>query len=244
MALTSSRIESFVAIAALCVAAVSGCAVMRPGCGCAIGSACGAEVGCGCEPGCAAEPGCGCGSACGCDGRAWAGKLWCGDGGCEGGCGPVKPLINVCTGPDCCGGCEPGCGCEPACGCEVGCGVEPGCGCAVGCGGTCGSGRCGCGVLQAVGFGLHAIGTEVGNLLRPIGVPLGLCCPCGSGCCGGCGDFYWHEWHSDPPRCCDPCDDCGNWVGPSDSTSMRAPYDHEFAPRRMATLPSTETMVR
>lgn len=243
MALTKSRLESFVAIAALCVAAASGCAVMRPGCGCAIGSACGAEVGCGCEPGCAAEPGCGCGSVCG-GGRAWAGKLWCGDGGCEGGCGPVKPLINVCTGPGCGGGCEPGCGCEASCGCEVGCGVEPGCGCAVGCGGTCGAGRCGCGVLQAVGFGLHAIGTEVGNLLRPIGAPLGLCCPCGSGCCGGCGDFYWHEWHSDPPRCCDPCDDCGNWVGPSDTRGMRAPYDHAFAPRRMATLPATETMVR
>jgi hypothetical protein len=33
--------------------------------------------------------------------------------------------------------------------------------------------------------------------------------------CGeGCGEFYWDEWHSDPPAPCDPCDEyCGNFVG-------------------------------
>lgn len=30
---------------------------------------------------------------------------------------------------------------------------------------------------------------------------------------GGCGEVYWDEWISDPPYCCDPCDDHGNWVG-------------------------------
>jgi hypothetical protein len=33
-------------------------------------------------------------------------------------------------------------------------------------------------------------------------------------CRTGCGEIYWDEWLSDPPDCCDPCDDCGNWVGP------------------------------
>lgn len=34
------------------------------------------------------------------------------------------------------------------------------------------------------------------------------------GSCAGCGDVYWGEWTSDPPDQCDPCDGCGNWVGP------------------------------
>lgn len=33
-------------------------------------------------------------------------------------------------------------------------------------------------------------------------------------CGSGCGEIYWGEWLSDPPDDCDPCDDCGNWVGP------------------------------
>jgi hypothetical protein len=34
--------------------------------------------------------------------------------------------------------------------------------------------------------------------------------------CGkGCGEVYWGEWISDPPDCCDPCDQCyGQWTGP------------------------------
>jgi hypothetical protein len=34
------------------------------------------------------------------------------------------------------------------------------------------------------------------------------------GACAGCGDVYWGEWISDPPDRCDPCDGCGNWIGP------------------------------
>ena len=30
----------------------------------------------------------------------------------------------------------------------------------------------------------------------------------------GCDEVYWGEWMNHPPYCCDPCDDCGNWVGP------------------------------
>jgi hypothetical protein len=51
-------------------------------------------------------------------------------------------------------------------------------------------------------------------------------------CCSGCGcseEVYWSEWHNDPPRCCDPCDCHGNWIGPS-SGSYRAPYGHAYSP--------------
>lgn len=33
------------------------------------------------------------------------------------------------------------------------------------------------------------------------------------GCGSGCGEVYWGEWISDPPDACDPCDQCGNYVG-------------------------------
>jgi hypothetical protein len=41
-------------------------------------------------------------------------------------------------------------------------------------------------------------------------------------CCDSCGEKYCCEWCSDPPACCEPCDNCGNfqacnksrWVGP------------------------------
>ncbi len=37
------------------------------------------------------------------------------------------------------------------------------------------------------------------------------CMSCGK----GCGEIYWGEWISDPPDCCDPCDQCyGQWTGP------------------------------
>ena len=31
--------------------------------------------------------------------------------------------------------------------------------------------------------------------------------------CKGCGEAYLGEWRSDPPACCDPCDQCGRWNG-------------------------------
>ncbi len=46
-------------------------------------------------------------------------------------------------------------------------------------------------------------------------------------CCTGCNcETYWSEWHNDPPRCCDPCDRCGNYVG---TTGYRAPYNHPYS---------------
>ncbi len=91
------------------------------------------------------------------------------------------------------------------------------------CGDGCGSpaavsGRYGdCGVAPCAG--------------APVGGPGVACGPCGAGCghcahtltgllrsiftCGaGCGELYWGEWCYDPPDACDPCDDCGNFVGP------------------------------
>ncbi len=45
----------------------------------------------------------------------------------------------------------------------------------------------------------------------------GCCCdcwPCGKTWCGPqCGEFYWHEWFSHKPDCCEPCDRCGNYTG-------------------------------
>jgi hypothetical protein len=34
---------------------------------------------------------------------------------------------------------------------------------------------------------------------------------CGTGC-GGCGERYWGDWYGDPPECCDPCDQHGNFT--------------------------------
>ena len=203
----------------------------EPACGCE--SSCACEPGCGCEPGCACEPGCGCEPSCGCAtgrfGRRYAFDRWQGDCNCQG------PKWNFCTGPrkgSCgCGCAEPACdvscGCEP--GCDVGCGCsEPCCGCGdscCGCGDSCG---CGCGnrEVRLLGngfcYGFCAFRDECRRALRPLRRCFG---------CGGCdGELYWSPWHNDPPRCCDPCDSCGNWIGPS--SGYRAPYDHSFGPRR------------
>ncbi len=45
--------------------------------------------------------------------------------------------------------------------------------------------------------------------------PWGGCYPCGKNWCGSqCGGLFWNEWFSIPPPCCDPCDECGHYVGP------------------------------
>jgi hypothetical protein len=188
----------------------------EPGCGCDVG--CGADVGC-CEPACGStagccEPSCGSGAYCA-SGRKFAGQTWndccqsgprlCSCTDAHGNCnvGGLLGPVGAC-GNDC--GCGDACGHEVGCGCEAGCGAEVGCGCqAASGGGCCGGGGgdwFGCGVLAAVGN-----------------------CLCG---CSGCdSEFYWSEWHNDPPRCCDPCDHYGNWTGPG--AGYRAPYDHPYA---------------
>ena len=42
--------------------------------------------------------------------------------------------------------------------------------------------------------------------------------------CTGCGELYWNEWHNDPPSVCEPCDRCGNYIGPGSAGYYRAPY--------------------
>jgi hypothetical protein len=32
-------------------------------------------------------------------------------------------------------------------------------------------------------------------------------------CGDGCGEKYWTEWAADPPACCEPCNNCGEYVG-------------------------------
>ncbi|TWT77009.1 hypothetical protein Pla123a_24360 [Posidoniimonas polymericola] len=181
----------------LLIAAASGCA-------CLPGKHCGAGVGC-CDAGC--EVGCGvggCGDCCGPNGCDMAFQKY------KGCCKPKIPFC-VCTGSDGC--CDASCGCEVGCGCEADCAVDPGCcaepGCcadpccgADACGDVCGCGDCcrpGAACLYNVKY---ALGKLFGGLV---------------GCSGCDGEIYWNEWHNDPPRCCDPCDKCGGWVGPSPS---------------------------
>lgn len=215
----------FAAAAAAVLTSSLGCGVLRTGaCGCGTGV-------CGDAIGCAVEAGCGCETEC-CDavggGCSIAGQRWRGDCQCDG------PRINVCTGPECCD-------CEPACGCG-----EPECGVG-GCGDVCGGGCGGCGrgplrgFLGEMGFGARSVACEC----RRVFGPLFGCLGCVGGC-GGCDkELYWSEWHNDPPRCCDPCDSHGGWVGPP-STAHRAPYDHVFSPRRIAKgeAQAGETVVR
>jgi hypothetical protein len=147
------------------------------------------------------------------------------------------------TGCDGCGNatcdCEAGCSCDPTCEVDVACGRKyagktwtccrecgpPICSCkgsgscGQGCGSTCGcngngNGRRGC--LRFACLDGSCCGRLVGLADR-------LC-----GCTGCDGELYWSEWHNDPPRCCDPCDCHGNWVGPGHG-GYRAPYDHPYA---------------
>lgn len=92
-------------------------------------------------------------------------------------------------------------------------------------------------VILLMGIGLGG-GCCVDRVYRPndcdegFDAVLGSCHQCGTcsgGCeghtpcqslkhvltCGaGCGQIYWGEWLSDPPDQCDPCDNCGSWIGP------------------------------
>lgn len=114
-------------------------------------------------------------------------------GCCCGPCGSCGP----CGGGYCGPGWRPGkflvCGlpCKSACG--------PSCGpsCGPDCGPSCGSAGC-CPSLTCSPCG------------GGIKYWLNGRCYCGKSCC----DRYWGEWVSDPPDCCDPCNQCGNFVGP------------------------------
>lgn len=164
---------------------------------------CGCEADCGCEPTCGAgcgdccEASCGCSEAsCGCsgaycvDGRKFAGRTY--NCGCE----SYMPM-QACTGPECC---EPACGCGCGDSCEAGCGCEPSCGC-----GDCCEPSCGCGSKPEASC-CSGLFSTCGRMCSAL---------CGGGSCGCSGEVYWSEWHNDPPRCCDPCNRSGQWIGPS-----------------------------
>jgi hypothetical protein len=72
-----------------------------------------------------------------------------------------------------------------------GCAAMAGADACAGCGDVACAGRCGMGR----GFG-----------------PLGFARYMGT-CGAGCGGMYFNEWIADPPDACDPCDDCGNFIG-------------------------------
>ena len=71
----------------------------------------------------------------------------------------------------------------------------------------CGGGDCHDGTCHGGG---HAKCDSCGGAKPRIGSWINSKLSCGS----ACGEVYWDEWISDPPDCCDPCDDCGNFVGP------------------------------
>ena len=165
--------------------------------------------------------------------------------------GPCS-LFGCFFGHRCGGSCEPGCGCEPSSGCESSCGMDgrqfagqswSGCGedgprmCyCTDASGHCASGGCG---VNSCGRGCEptcatepSCGCSSGSCNSSPGCSLFDCL---FGCTGCGSEFYWSEWHNDPPRCCDPCDCYGNWIGPS--TGYRAPYAHPYAVGGSAPMP-------
>lgn len=114
------------------------------------------------------------------------------------------------TNCGCCEPCGPACGpvcgapCGPACGAPCGPVCEEPCGPACGpCGPSCGPS---CGPVCDTCRGPGPIGA-CHPLLWMLFHPLQW------GACNGCGDLYLGDFHGDPPDCCDPCDECGNWTG-------------------------------
>jgi hypothetical protein len=146
-------------------------------------------------------------------GRGYSSGYGCGDCGCEpscgfpGGCGMSgRPFAGQAWEGSGCNGCVNPNGCGSTCvsgGCDRTCGCGPSC-----CESTCGcEPTCGCSSGRSYG---------------------GSCCLTDIlfGCQGCNEELYWCEWRNDPPRCCDPCDRYGNWIGPS--ARYRAPYSHPY----------------
>ena len=134
------------------------------------------------------------------DGRKFAGRTY--NCGCDsympflrlyGPC-MLRQLLRLRASCGCGDCCESGCGCEASCGCGTDCGdcCEPSCGC----------GDCGCKKKTGCCTGFFA---ACGRMCSAV---------CGGGSCGCSGEVYWSEWHNDPPRCCDPCNRCGQMGRP------------------------------
>jgi hypothetical protein len=116
--------------------------------------------------------------------------------------------------------CLAGVGCQSVAQCGDGCGrgasmafQKYDCSCDGVCGECCGDdrGACGSGCDSACADGCCGDSQGEGLMGKLFG-------------CTGCGECYWNEWHNDPPPLCEPCDRCGNYIGPGSVGYYRAPY--------------------
>jgi hypothetical protein len=122
------------------------------------------------------------------------------------GCGLLRCLLcptSLCDPQHCAAACGPACGasCGGTCGetCEAGCDLPPaatcqpahGTECGSSCAAPCGPSAAPCGPLS-----------WICRLFASDGWPD-----------GGCGEIYCGDWCSEPPDCCDPCDQWGNYTG-------------------------------
>ena len=94
--------------------------------------------------------------------------------------------------------------CAAISGCVSPCGNN----CNVGCGPTSLPGQC------TTCDGAPAGACDTAACAPGCGCPTLGCLHSLLGCDAGCGRVYWGEWAYDPPETCDPCNDCGEWVGP------------------------------
>ena len=139
-----------------------------------------------------------------------------------GGCGVVHTLVYEPFGPNrLCDAthCDDGsCGSCAAC---TSCGEEAGCGVAVPRGRWCRMHRVfGCRVCADACDACGDPGCDAYDCRRPgpLTSLFGFL-RCGAFCGSGCGERYWGDWYGDPPDCCDPCDNCGNFTGGANGRS-------------------------
>ncbi len=81
-----------------------------------------------------------------------------------------------------------------------------------------GVGACDAGAVDCGGCGNCRACVPCG----PLSLIFGLFCR-ETWCGGGCGERYWGDWYGDPPDCCDPCDQCGNYTGRGAATTEYLP---------------------
>jgi hypothetical protein len=113
--------------------------------------------------------------------------------------------------------CAAGLGCQSVMNCGDDCGrgcsmafQKYDCSCDGVCGPCCGGDACGC--ENNCDSGCAECDPPVRRCLNRL---LG---------CSGCGECYWSEWHNDPPSVCEPCNRCGQYIGPGHVGYYQAPY--------------------
>jgi hypothetical protein len=116
------------------------------------------------------------------------------------------------------------------------------CSCDSTCGGCCGGAASG-GHGTACG---DSCGTACGDGCDGCDPPLRRLMNQAFGC-NGCGECYWNEWHNDPPPVCEPCNRCGQYLGPGGFGEYQAPYRRHAglavaAPSELPPLEETEDL--